>query len=123
MPEAELESIRKKLEAKLGAVKEAEPKQKEGHSIEKVQELIKPKKEEKIVEAEFKEEEKKEPETRWKKAAEENSKQNYGNLSSKFDKKPKRGNEKKAKEPKEEDKKEGKEDVGLDDIARVLGVK
>ncbi len=123
MPEAELESIRKRLEAKLGAVKETEPKQKEGPGIEKVQELIKPKKEEKVVEAEFKEEERKEPETMGKKAAEKNSRQSPGSLPIKFDKKPKRGREKESKEPEKEDKKEAKEDVGLDDIARVLGVK
>lgn len=94
IPENELEAIRKKLETKLGAVKEEKPKP-------KIQDLIKPK-EQKVVEAEFKEEPKEE-----KKAEKE---------------KPKKASEEgKQKIPKT--KKQSKEDVGLDDISRILGVK
>jgi len=92
--ESELETIQKKLAAKLGAVKE--PK-----SIPNVQELIKPK-EEKIVEAEFKQVKEKEGND---KREEKIAKVNEG------------------KQKKEEDKKQKKGDVGLDDIARIIGVK
>jgi len=64
IPETELETIRKKLEAKLGAVEEATvPK---AQTKPKIQELIKPKKE--IVEAEFEEQENKTEKEKTKKA-------------------------------------------------------
>jgi histidine triad (HIT) family protein len=97
IPEKELEEIRKKLEAKLGEVKGQKPKP-------KVQELIKPKKQ--VIEAEF--EEKPREKEKSKKAEKK--------------KKPKETTNKPKKEP-EQKKKEQKDDVGLDDIARILGVK
>ena len=91
MPEEELESIRKKLEAKLGEVKGTKkPKL-------NIQELIKPKIP--IIEAEFKEEKK---ETKTKKEKKTNS------INP-----PKKGSK----------NKKGKENAGLDDIARLIGVK
>ena len=92
--DSELETIQKKLAAKLGTVKEPKP-------IPKVQELIKPK-EEKIVEAEFKQVKEKED---------------------KGKKEKKIAEDKKGKQKEGEDKKQKKGDVGLDDIARIIGVK
>ncbi len=95
IPENQLEEIRKKLASNLGEVKEEEPK---------VQNIVKPKETDEPKKKESKEEKKPE-----KQASKKESK-----------------GKTKEQEPKQEKPKikpDGKEEVGLDDIADLLGVK
>jgi len=117
IPEPELEDIRKKLATKLGEVKETKP-------IPKVQELTKPKsqkpkvsegletKSQSEVEAEFEEKEEGQKEETKKKPAKETKKQTKKKEETK--KKPNKKTNIKQKQS---------EEVGLDDIANILGVK
>ena len=99
IPEEELESIRKKMASKLGEVKEHAPKP-------NIQELIKSK--ENIVETDFEEQPKKEPKPKKEPIKEQ----------------PKKEKQKPSKEPaKHKPTKEQNEEVSLDRIADLLGVK
>ncbi len=97
IPEEELEVIRKKLETNLGAVREIKPKP-------KIQELIKPR--EQIVEAEF---------------GETKPVKKFTGKEQKISKGKRKEKEKTTKKAK--GKKQREERVGLDDIARIIGVK
>lgn len=97
IPEEELEVIRKKLETNLGAVREIKPKP-------KIQELIKPR--EQIVEAEF---------------GETKPVKKFTGKEQKISKGKRKEKEKPTKKAK--GKKQREERVGLDDIARIIGVK
>jgi histidine triad (HIT) family protein len=112
IPENELEAIRKKLETKLGAVEETKQKP-------KIQELIKPK----VVEAEFKEEKPVEKSIPKKAPKPKTSlKKNIPKKTLK-PKKPEKKISKKTPKPKKPVKKQPKKEIGLDDIARVIGAK
>ncbi len=104
IPEAELESIRKKLETKLGEVKETKQKP-------KVQDLIKPK----VVEAEFKE-------TKQKKTTKKPIKKKEP-TKKKPTKKSQKSKISEGLETKSQSKPKQTEGVALDDIAKLMGAR
>ncbi len=108
IPEKELEAIRKRLETKLGAVEEKKPKP-------KIQQLIKPK----VVEAEFEEKATKKP---VKKKTQKPVEKKISKKASK-PKTPIKKNRKKPLKSKKPVKKQPAKEIGLDEIARVIGAK
>jgi len=106
IPENDLEAIRKKLEKKLGAVKEQKPKP-------NVQELIKPK----VVEAEFEEQQEKKPkkEELRKKGTKEKTKSPKSKIP--------KGLETRSQSEHPKKEKPGDGEVSLDEIAKIIGVK